>query len=237
MVGQMEASTARAEFPPVEHLSEFARGHPSAAAFAVLGVIALVLLASQGLHDVAQIDPQRPHSGDDLRARRRRPDPRLRNPASWSTSPTATSSPSAPTWPTWSTSPGGCRWSPRSSSRWRRRRCWASSLERVMWRPMRAKGAGLPAADPDVDRPRLPDPLGDPVVLGHRDPHPRRQLTSSVEFLGLRIGQTELIVVIVGLAVLVAVGLISASACSASGCAPSPTTSSSPRPRGSTPVG
>ncbi len=40
-------------------------------------------------------------------------------------------------------------------------------FERVMWGPMRRKQRGLPAADPDVDRARLPAARGDPVVLGH----------------------------------------------------------------------
>ena len=50
----MEAATVRAESPPGEHLREFARAHPPAAAFAVLAVIALLLLVSQGLHALAQ---------------------------------------------------------------------------------------------------------------------------------------------------------------------------------------
>src|SRR5262245_45895959 len=50
----MEAATVRAEHPPGAFLSEFARSHPAAAAFGVLGIIALVLLISNGLHALAQ---------------------------------------------------------------------------------------------------------------------------------------------------------------------------------------
>src|SRR5262245_32017536 len=50
----MEAATVRAESPPGEYLRDLARAHPAAAAFVVLGVIALLLLISQGLHALAQ---------------------------------------------------------------------------------------------------------------------------------------------------------------------------------------
>jgi branched-chain amino acid transport system permease protein len=52
----MEAGTLTAgEAPsPVERIRELANEHPARAAFAVLGLIVLVLIASKGLHDVAQ---------------------------------------------------------------------------------------------------------------------------------------------------------------------------------------
>jgi neutral amino acid transport system permease protein len=50
----MEASTAAAEPAPTEALRERAREHPVAVAFGVIGLIVLVLIAGYGLHDVAQ---------------------------------------------------------------------------------------------------------------------------------------------------------------------------------------
>lgn len=50
----MEARTAAAEPAPAEALRERAREHPVAVAFAVIGLIVLVLITGYGLHDVAQ---------------------------------------------------------------------------------------------------------------------------------------------------------------------------------------
>lgn len=80
-------------------------------------------------------------------------------------------------------------------------------LERVLWAPMRAKHAGLLQF--------LLMAIGLAFLLravfqwfwGTEIRILDVNTTSSVEILGLRIGQTELIVVIVGIAVLVAVGL------------------------------
>jgi neutral amino acid transport system permease protein len=80
-------------------------------------------------------------------------------------------------------------------------------LERVLWSPMRAKGAGLLQF--------LLMAIGLAFLLravvqwfwGTEIRSLDVNTTSSVEVLGLRIGQTELIVVVVGIAVLVAVGL------------------------------
>jgi neutral amino acid transport system permease protein len=77
--------------------------------------------------------------------------------------------------------------------------------ERVLWRPMRARGAGLLQL--------LLMTLGLAFVIRYGiqllwGTQPRRldvDVTASVGFLGLRIGRTELIVVVVGMAVLVAV--------------------------------
>jgi neutral amino acid transport system permease protein len=80
-------------------------------------------------------------------------------------------------------------------------------LERVLWSPMRAKRAGLLQF--------LLMAIGLAFLLravfqwfwGTEIRALDVNTTSSVEFLGLRIGQTELIVVIVGIVVLVAVGI------------------------------
>ena len=79
-------------------------------------------------------------------------------------------------------------------------------LERVMWRPMRAKRAGLLQL--------VLMSIGLAFLLrsviqwfwGTEIRTLDVNVTDSVTFLGLRIGQTELIVVVVGIAVMVAVG-------------------------------
>ena len=80
------------------------------------------------------------------------------------------------------------------------------ATERVMWRPMRAKGAGLLQL--------LIMALGLAFVIRYTiqffaGTQPRSldvDVTSSTSFIGLRIGETQLIVVIAGFAVLLAVG-------------------------------
>ena len=42
--------------------------------------------------------------------------------------------------------------------------------ERIMWAPMRSAPCRPAPARADVDRAGVPDPLGDPVLLGDRDP-------------------------------------------------------------------
>jgi branched-chain amino acid transport system permease protein len=80
--------------------------------------------------------------------------------------------------------------------------------ERLMWRPMRAKGAGflqlilMSIGLAFVIRSAIQWFWGSEIRTLDVN------VTESVTFLGLRIGETELIVVIVGLLVLVAVGLI-----------------------------
>ena len=82
------------------------------------------------------------------------------------------------------------------------------ALERLMWRPMRATGAGLLQL--------MLMSLGLALVLrnmiqfiwGSELRSLNVNTFSTVSFLGLRIGRTELIVMIVGIAVLVAVGLL-----------------------------
>ena len=81
-------------------------------------------------------------------------------------------------------------------------------VERVMWRPMRAKRAGflqlilMSIGLAFVIRSAIQWFLGTEIRSLNVD------ITSTVTFLGLRIGRTELIVVIVGIAVLIAVGLL-----------------------------
>lgn len=80
--------------------------------------------------------------------------------------------------------------------------------ERLMWRPMRAKGAGFLQL--------ILMSIGLAFVIrsgiqwfwGSEIRTLDVNVTESVSFLGLRIGETELMVVLVGIAVLVAVGLI-----------------------------
>jgi neutral amino acid transport system permease protein len=80
--------------------------------------------------------------------------------------------------------------------------------ERLMWRPMRAKGAGFLQL--------ILMSIGLAFLLraaiqwfwGTEIRTLDVNITDSVSFLGLRIGETELIVVLVGILVLVAVGLI-----------------------------
>jgi neutral amino acid transport system permease protein len=80
--------------------------------------------------------------------------------------------------------------------------------ERVMWRPMRARRAGflqlilMSIGLAFVIRSAIQWFWGTEIRGLNVD------ITSTVTFLGLRIGRTELIVIIVGIAVLVAVGLL-----------------------------
>ena len=80
--------------------------------------------------------------------------------------------------------------------------------EKVMWAPDAAQARRAAAAGADVDRARVPDPLGDPVRVGNRHPQPRRQQTATVEFLGLSIGRTQLITIVVGIIVIIGDGLM-----------------------------
>jgi neutral amino acid transport system permease protein len=81
-------------------------------------------------------------------------------------------------------------------------------FERVMWRPMRAKRAGflqlilMSIGLAFVIRSAIQWFWGTEIRSLNVD------ITSTVTFLGLRIGRTELIVIIVGIAVLISVGLL-----------------------------
>jgi len=81
-------------------------------------------------------------------------------------------------------------------------------FERIMWGPMRRRGAGflqlilMTIGLAFVIRSMIQ------FIWGTEIRELDVNVTSSVEFLGLRIGQTELIVVVVGFTVLTAVGLL-----------------------------
>jgi neutral amino acid transport system permease protein len=80
--------------------------------------------------------------------------------------------------------------------------------ERTMWRPMRARGAGVLQLMLMTLGLAFVIRYGIQLIWGTQ---PRRldvDVTSSIGFLGLRIGRTELIVVLVGVATLLAVGLM-----------------------------
>jgi neutral amino acid transport system permease protein len=80
--------------------------------------------------------------------------------------------------------------------------------ERVLWRPMRAKGAGLLQLMLMTLGLALVIRYGIQLVAGTAQRALEVNVLASVEVLGLRIGRTELIVVLVGVAVLLAVGLM-----------------------------
>jgi neutral amino acid transport system permease protein len=80
--------------------------------------------------------------------------------------------------------------------------------ERVLWRPMRARGAGLLQLMLMTLGLALVIRYGIQLVAGTAQRALEVDVLASVEFLGLRIGRTELIVVLVGVAVLVTVGLM-----------------------------
>jgi len=82
------------------------------------------------------------------------------------------------------------------------------ATERVMWRPMRAKGAGLLQLMLMTLGLAFVIRYGIQLVAGTAQRALEVNVLASVEFLGLRIGRTELIVVLVGVAVLLAVGLM-----------------------------
>ncbi len=203
----MEASTARAETSPGEALREFGRDHPEAVAFGVIGLIVLVLTASYGLHDVAQstlngltlgviyalgavgltlvygiLRLVNFAHGDFL------------------------------TFGAYMAYLVNVTWGMPLVAAIFLAMVMTAVLgllsERVMWRPMRAKGAGwlqlmlMTIGLAFLIRSAIQWFWGTEIRTLDVN------ITDSVEFLGLRIGQTELVVVVVGIAVLLAVGLI-----------------------------
>lgn len=78
--------------------------------------------------------------------------------------------------------------------------------ERVMWRPMRARGAGLLQLMLMTLGLAFVIRYGIQLIWGTQPRRLEVNVTSSVSFLGLRIGRTELIVVIVGIGCLLAIG-------------------------------
>ena len=82
------------------------------------------------------------------------------------------------------------------------------ATERVMWRPMRAKGAGLLQLMLMTLGLAFVIRYGIQLFAGTAQRALDVNVIASIEVLGLRIGRTELIVVLVGVAVLLAVGLM-----------------------------
>ena len=80
--------------------------------------------------------------------------------------------------------------------------------ELIMWRPMRARGAGLLQLMLMTLGLAFVIRYGIQLVAGTAQRALDVDVTASVSFLGLRIGRTELIVVVAGVAVLVAVALM-----------------------------
>jgi neutral amino acid transport system permease protein len=203
----MEASTARAETSPGEALRELARQRPELAAFAVIGAIVLVLIAAYGLHEVAQstlngltlgviyalgavgltlvygiLRLVNFAHGDFL------------------------------TFGAYMAYLVNVTWGMPLVAAIFFAMATTAALgllsERVMWRPMRAKGAGwlqlmlMTIGLAFIVRSAVQWFWGTEIRTLDVD------ITDSVTFLGLRIGETELIVVVVGIVVLVAVGLV-----------------------------
>jgi neutral amino acid transport system permease protein len=203
----MEASTARAETSPLDSLRDLAREHPTAAAFGVIGLIVLALLAAKGLHEVAQSALNGLTLGviyalgavgltlvyGILR---------LVNFAhgDFLTFGAYMAYLVNVTWgmPLFA----GIVFAMAATA------ALGVFFERIMWRPMRGKGAGwlqlllMSIGLAFVIRSTVQWFWGTEIRTLDVD------ITDSVEFLGLRIGQTELVVVIVGIAVLVATGLV-----------------------------
>jgi neutral amino acid transport system permease protein len=203
----MEASTARAETSPAESLRDLARERPTAAAFGVIALIVLALLAAKGLHDVAQSALNGLTLGviyalgavgltlvyGILR---------LVNFAhgDFLTFGAYMAYLVNVTWgmPLFA----GIAFAMAATA------VLGLFFERIMWRPMRAKGAGWLQL--------LLMSLGLAFVIrstvqwfwGTDIRTLDVNISDSVEFLGLRIGQTELVVVVVGIAVLLATGLV-----------------------------
>ena len=112
------------------------------------------------------------------------------------------------------------------------------ALEKIMWAPMRSRGAGMLQLLLMTIGLAFVIRYGIQFVWGTE----LRQLdvnnTATVDFLGLRIGRTQLIMIVVGFVDLDRHRAdVAATRCSASACARSPTTSTWPRPPASTPRG
>jgi neutral amino acid transport system permease protein len=203
----MEASTARVEPSPAESLREFGRDRPAAVAFGVIAVMVLALIAAKGLHDVAQASLNgltlgvvyalgavgltlvygilklvNFAHGDFL------------------------------TFGAYMAYLVNVTWGmPLVAGIFVAMAATALLglfFERVMWRPMRAKRAGFLQL--------LLMAIGLAFIIrstvqwfwGTQIRTLDVNVTDSVTFLGLRIGQTELMVVVVGLVVLIGTGLI-----------------------------
>jgi neutral amino acid transport system permease protein len=203
----MEASTARVEISPGERLRDFARERPAAAAFAVIGVMVLALLVAKGLHDVAQTGLNGLTQGSIyalgavgltlvygiLRLVNFAHGDFLTFGAYMAYLVNVT----------WGLPlVAGILFAMAATA------LLGLLFERIMWRPMRAQRAGflqlilMSIGLAFVIRSAIQWFWGTEIRSLDVD------ITSTVTFLGLRIGETELIVVIVGVTVLLAVGLM-----------------------------
>jgi branched-chain amino acid transport system permease protein len=203
----MEASTARVEISPGERLGALAREHPAAVAFGVIALMVLALIAAEGLHDVAQTALNGLTNGSIyalgavgltlvygiLRLVNFAHGDYLTFGAYMAYLVNVT----------WDLPlVAGVFFAMAATA------LLGVFVERVMWRPMRAKRAGflqlilMSIGLAFVIRSAIQWFWGTEIRTLNVD------ITSTVTFLGLRIGRTELIVVIVGIAVLLAVGLM-----------------------------
>src|SRR5215203_5016471 len=203
----MEASTAPAGRSAAESLREIGRERPEAVAFAVIGLIVLVLVASHGLHDVAQSTLNGLTLGvvyalgavgltlvyGILRLVNFAHGDFLTFGAYMAYLVNVT----------WGMPLViGVFWAMAATA------VLGLLFERVLWGPMRAKHAGfLQLILMSIGLAFLLRA----IIQWFWSTEIRVldvNTTSTVDFLGLRIGQTQLVVVIVGVAVLVAVGLM-----------------------------
>jgi neutral amino acid transport system permease protein len=203
----MEASTAPAGRSPAESLRDFGRERPQAAAFGVIALIVAVLVAAYGIHDVAQSTLNGLTLGviyalgavgltlvyGILRLVNFAHGDFLTFGAYMAYLVNVT----------WGMPlVAGIFFAMATTA------LLGVLSERVMWRPMRAKGAGflqlllMTIGLAFVIRSAIQWFWGTEIRTLDVD------VTESVTFLGLRIGQTELMVVLVGIAVLVAVGFV-----------------------------
>jgi neutral amino acid transport system permease protein len=203
----MEASTARAESAPGEVLRDFARDRPALVAFGVIALMVLALIAAKGLHDVAQASLNGLTLGviyalgavgltlvyGILKLVNFAHGDFLTFGAYMAYLVNVT----------WGMPLVAGIFVAMASTA-----VLGLFVERVMWRPMRGKGAGFLQL--------LLMAIGLAFIIrsavqwfwGTEIRTLDVNITDSVSFLGLRIGQTELMVVVVGLVVLVATGLI-----------------------------
>jgi neutral amino acid transport system permease protein len=203
----MEASTARAETSAGESLRSLGRDHPAAAAFAVIALIVLALIAAEGLREVAQATLNGLTLGviyalgavgltlvyGILRLVNFAHGDFLTFGAYMAYLVSVT----------WGMPLVAAIFFAMAATA-----LLGLFFERVMWRPMRGKGAGWLQL--------LLMSIGLAFLIrstvqwfwGNQIRTLDVNVSDSVTFLDLRIGQTELLVVVVGIAVLLATGLV-----------------------------
>lgn len=205
----MEAAdlTATADRTPAEQLADFARRRPAWTAVGVLAVIVLVMVAAKGLHDVAQTGLNGLSLGavyalGAIGLTLVYGILKLVNFAhgDFLTFGAYMAYLVSVTW--------GLPLIVAILFAMTLTACLGLIFERIMWRPMRARGAGFLQL--------LLMSIGLALIIragiqwfwGTNVRFLDVNTTSTVEFLGLEIGRTNLIVIIVGFAVLVAVGVM-----------------------------